>query len=352
MRSKEDRARTNGKWIKDKRGALRSVSAKQEPPKKGKSLAKLEPVDLRAYWEIEDRDFTPWLAQEENLNELARAIGLDSLELVGIEQAVGDFRADIVASDADDNVVVIENQLEQTDHEHLGKLITYASARKVTIVVWISRDLGNEHRQALDWLNHMVRGEVGFFGLEIELWKIGDSDAAPKFNVVVQPTDFEFPTTRISSRSPLVEAFWQEFPEFCRQSGSSLKLAHKVDFWGILFQLPTTGFRIRLRYRKGRFRCELRMRGTVGKQAFPQLEVQRKQIEAEISEPLTWKPPAPSGKGARVGTSRPGMIEEKEKWPEVFAWLKAQAEAFFKAFEPRVKAMKLEAGEDEDEEEP
>ena len=107
-----------------------------------------------------------------------------------------------------------------------------------------------------------------------------------------------------------------------------------------------------MRYRKGRFRCELRMRGTVGKQAFPQLEAQRDQIEAEISEPLTWKPPAPRFKGARIGTSRPGMIEEKEKWPEVFTWLKAQAEAFYKAFEPRVKAMKLEAGDDEDEEEP
>ena len=191
------------------------MNAKQEPPKKTKSLGKLEPVDLRAYWDLEDRDFTPWLAHEDNLNELARAIGLDSLQLEGTEQAVGDFSADIVASD-DDNVVVIENQLGKTDHDHLGKLITYASAQKAKTVVWISRELRNEHRQALDWLNHTARGEVRFFGLEIELWKIGDSNAAPKFNVVVQPTDFELPTTRGGAPPPLVEEFWQEFPEFCR----------------------------------------------------------------------------------------------------------------------------------------
>jgi hypothetical protein len=325
------------------------MNAKQELSKKS-PLGKLEPVDLREYWEEEDRHFTPWLAEEDNLNELARAIGLDSLELEGIEQPVGDFRADIVASDSDDNVVLIENQLGRTDHDHLGKLITYASARKAKIVVWISRQLTNEHRQALDWLNHMARGEARFFGLEIELWKIGHSDPAPKFSVVVQPTDFELPTTPRSSRSPLVEEFWEKFREFCAESKSFLKLPDKLVYSGILF-VPLARGRIRLRYRKGLFRCELRMTGAFSKQAFPQLEAERKQIETEIAEPLTWKPPAPSGKGARIGTSLPGNMDEKQKWPEVFAWLKARAEAFYKAFEPRVRAMKLDVVEDADEEE-
>lgn len=157
---------------------------------KNTPLGKLEKVELREAWVTEAGDFTPWLAQPENIQLLGETIGLEDLELAGQEQAVGPFRADIVCHATTDNsLVLIENQLERTDHNHLGQLMTYAAGLQAVTIIWVAAHFTDEHRAALDWLNDITDDTFNFFGLEVELWKIGDSSPAPKFNVVSQPND-------------------------------------------------------------------------------------------------------------------------------------------------------------------
>ena len=146
--------------------------------------------DRLAFWEDEARQFTPWLALPENLKLLGDAIGIE-LEFEATESRVGIFKADIVAKEVGtDDRVIIENQLENTDHDHLGKLLTYAAGLGAKVVVWVAEKISDDHRRALDWLNEITGESFSFFALEIELWRINDSAPAPKFNLVCRPNDW------------------------------------------------------------------------------------------------------------------------------------------------------------------
>src|SRR5690242_9746546 len=154
------------------------------------SLGRLAKVELRDIWASEATSFTPWLAREENLAVLAETLGLE-LELEAQEKAVGPFRADILCKELGTNSwVLVENQLERTDHCHLGQLLTYASGLEAVTIVWIAARFTEEHRSTLDWLNKITDDSFRFFGLEVELWRIGSSPAAPKFNIVSKPNDW------------------------------------------------------------------------------------------------------------------------------------------------------------------
>ena len=132
------------------------------------NLGRLEKItDLREVWKTEDKDFTPWLANEQNLGLLGETIHMD-LELEAVEKYVGPFRADILCRNTDDNShVLVENQVERTDHTHLGQLMTYAAGLDTVSIVWIAREFTDEHRAALDWLNEITGDKFNFFGLEI-----------------------------------------------------------------------------------------------------------------------------------------------------------------------------------------
>ena len=165
-----------------------------------KSLGRLERVQLRDIWETEDRDFTPWLAREEHLQILGDTIGLE-LELEAQEKDVGPFRADILCKNTlDDSWVLIENQIERTDHKHLGQLMTYAAGLDAVTIIWVASKFTEEHRSALDWLNKITDTDFRFFGLEVELWRINDSIPAPKFNVISQPNDWSSTVSRAARK--------------------------------------------------------------------------------------------------------------------------------------------------------
>lgn len=155
-------------------------------------LGKITNVDVRKAWPNEATYFTPWLASADGMEMLQDALGMD-LEIEATEQFIGPFRADILAKRTDtldEHWVLIENQLEKTDHRHLGQLLTYAAGLKAATIVWVALDFAEEHRAALDWLNEITSENYQFFGIQIELWQIGDSDPAPMLNVIAEPNEW------------------------------------------------------------------------------------------------------------------------------------------------------------------
>lgn len=182
-----------------------------------KNLGILEEIeDLRKVWPKEASDFTPWLAA--NIGRLSKAVGID-IDIEETESAVGDFNVDIFAVDADTGrKIVIENQLEATDHDHLGKLITYASGKAADLVIWIVKKAREEHRAAIEWLNSHTTDDIGFILCEVKLYHIGDSDIAPAFVVIEQPND------------------WAKGMKQAKSDGQRKKLPRITDMleWGIV----------------------------------------------------------------------------------------------------------------------
>ena len=153
-------------------------------------LGRLVSVPVRDVWTHEANNFTPWLAKPENIELLGETLDLGELEIEGTEHDVGRFSADIVARDESGAFVLIENQLEATDHRHLGQILTYlAGLEGDATIVWIATKFLEEHRAAVDWLNTNTNDRFDFFGIEMEVLQIGDSEPAPRFNVIAKPND-------------------------------------------------------------------------------------------------------------------------------------------------------------------
>ncbi len=188
------------------------------------NLGAIEKVDLREVWPNEASDFTPWLC--DNLDKLGAALGLD-LELQSPEAPVGAFSLDVLAHDLGSNrPVIIENQLEATDHDHLGKLLTYAAGYDAYAVVWLTREFRDEHRQALDWLNQRTGDDTQFFGVVVEAWKIDESRPAPHFRPVAMPNEWQKRTAtesaknsfgNVSERGERYRAFFQSLMDTLRE---------------------------------------------------------------------------------------------------------------------------------------
>ena len=154
-------------------------------------LGQLEEVDLRTVWSHETSDFTPWLAKEDNIAILADTLGLDGITVEETESSVGDFKVDIYASETgSDRTIVIENQIEDSNHDHLGKLLTYAAGKSANIIIWVVKKAREEHRAAIEWLNKHSDEDVGFYLCEIKLYRIGNSEPALKFDVIERPNNW------------------------------------------------------------------------------------------------------------------------------------------------------------------
>lgn len=191
------------------------------------NLDKLKKVDLRDVWPHEALDFTKWLSEEPNLAMLSSAIGIE-LELIETESSVGSFNVDIYAQEAGTGrKVIIENQLEGTNHDHLGKVITYAAGKGAEVVVWVVAGARDEHRQAIEWLNQHTDSDFGFFLVEIELWSIGDSLPAPRFSVVEQPNEWAKAiklSEGLSETERVKLSYWTKYREMTQATPEFLKM--------------------------------------------------------------------------------------------------------------------------------
>lgn len=201
-------------------------------------LGKLAEVDIRKVWPHEQYDFSKWLATEENIKELGDALNL-SLTDVETEKFVGNYRCDILCKDEiTGKMVLIENQLEPTNHDHLGKIITYASGLDAAVVVWIVASARDEHASAIEWLNKHTDDEISFFLMEVHAYKIGDSDPAPQFKIIEQPNDFVKIVKAVSKNSDMNESqknrleFWTQFNEVVDSQGKPFnKRKATTDHW-------------------------------------------------------------------------------------------------------------------------
>ena len=322
------------------------------------SLGRLHKVNLREAWSSESSDFTPWLAQDENLKLLGEAVGIE-LELESQEKEVGPFRADILCKDtANDSWVLIENQLEKTDHSHLGQLLTYAAGLNTVTIVWIAERFTEEHRAALDWLNERTDEKINLFGLEIELWRIGDSPIAPKFNIISQPNGWSKTVQQATAASASGEisehkqfqlSFWTAFKDYMETKSSFVRCQkplpqhwtnHAIGRSGVHLGSIVSTSNSETGTKGSEIRVELYMDGPNAKPEFAALELQRESLERALGFPLTWHNPENKAM-CRLFTRKDADFLNENLWPEQFAWLQDRLEIMHRVFAPVVKEIRV-----------
>ena len=319
---------------------------------RNETLGRLSRVDLRDIWSSESSDFTPWLSREDNLTVLGETLGID-LELEAQERAVGPFRADILCKDIGSGAwVLIENQLERTDHGHLGQLLTYASGLEAVTIIWIAANFTEEHRSTLDWLNKITDESFRFFGLEVELWRIGDSPAAPKFNIVSKPNDWSksvakaaqaIDETELSETRLMQREYWDEFHKVLDtmggpvsgnrkpqpQSWMSYPVGRSEMHLGAVMIRPTK-----------RIRAELYLSTEYAKAFFHLLYQQKNDVEEELGFPLDWEELS-DRRDSRIAVyldhTEP---EDRQDWMRQHEWLARSLNAMHRVFSKRVKALR------------
>lgn len=314
-----------------------------------KSLGRLEQVDLRTVWIQEATGFTPWLAQPDNLDLLGQTLGLN-LAPESVEAALGSFRADIVCRDTGtDAHVLIENQLERTDHDHLGKLLTYAASLEAVTVVWLAATFRDEHRAALDWLNRITPSDFRFFGVEIELWRIGDSPEAPKFNVVSMPNDWSrsvatsMGTPRLSETKLRQLEYWAGLQTTLDSQNGPIAGNRKPQpqHW-MPYPIGRAEFYLAAvaNTRERLARAELYLIGDEAAERLARLEAQRDEIEGELGYPLEWGDQSPTARDRRISCYlRDIDAEDESDWPRQHQWLAERLNQLHRAFVERIRAL-------------
>jgi hypothetical protein len=301
------------------------------------NLGKLKKIDLRNAWKNEASDFTNWLAKEQNLGLLSDEIGID-IKLIETEADVGRYSADILAEEENtERKIIIENQLEVTNHAHLGQIITYASGYDADFIIWVVKDVRDEHKQAVDWLNEHTGEKPSFFIIKMELWQIGDSPFAPKFQIISQPNDWAkaLKKTRgqfgFSKIQMMQLDFWNKFKEYSLQNKTKLKLRKANPQHWYFISLGNSNMHISLTVntRDNLLGCEIYLPDS--QETYKKLSENKDKIENELQEKLEWQE-LPNKKASRIKISKKADISNIDEWDECFEWLKKQAESFQNVF--------------------
>lgn len=311
-------------------------------------LGKLERIrDLRSVWKHEASGFSTWLSKPNNLELLGEEIGLN-IELIRTEAESGSFSVDILAEESETGKkVIIENQLERTDHDHLGKIITYASGYEAEYIIWIVKEFRNEHKSALDWLNEHTDEKINFFGITIELWRIGESPVAPKFNIISQPNSWSKTIKSNSRKGQLSEtglkqmSFIEEFISYAQSNNTSLRLSNPQpstpSYYG--FGINVSGVTVVVRPSKNK--KILKIDYYFAETDLFKLLRQEVEVETKIKFPnLIWDE-MPGKKGANVGLELKGFdLNNVKNWEVYHEWLLKNLEDLTAYFYPRLVSLR------------
>ncbi len=279
-------------------------------------------TDLRSIWPHEALNFTPWVA--ENVDLLADAVGLD-ITVDETESSVGDFNVDIYASETGtDRKIIIENQLEDTDHDHLGKLITYASGKGADVVIWVVKHAREEHKAAVEWLNNHTDDKIGFFLCEIKLFQIGDSQIAPAFTVVERPNDWTKEIRKTASANSTQQQrleYWQAFNDYAFTDANFSRIFNKrkptTDHW-MDFSIGSSACHIAVSQKRKAVDVELYINDD--KELFKSLFAYKDEIEKNMEMELEWKE-LPERKASRILIEKTVDLDDRATWPEQFDYI-------------------------------
>jgi hypothetical protein len=303
------------------------------------SLGRLAVVRPREVWPDEARDFTPWLL--ENADVLSQLLGME-LVLDVAEHPVGGFSLDLIGRDeTTGRTVIVENQLEESDHRHLGQILTYAAGTDPTTIVWVAASFRPEHRAALDWLNERTNEETRFFGVEIEVVRILDSVPAPAFKLIAQPNDWgkqvraATQAAGTSERAQLYAEFWLKF-------SATLKSRHptwtrgttsKSSWFAMSAGSPGANWVFTFGAEGLSVQIEFVADAETNTQRFERLLALRPELEASFGGPLTWD--AVEGRKATKVAARTdvAVVTERERWDEWIEWMISTAERLRAAVE-------------------
>ena len=309
-------------------------------------LSKLRKIELRKAWKNEATDFTNWLAQDENLEILSDEIGI-SISLMQTEASVGKFSVDILAEEENTGrKIVIENQLEATDHDHLGKIITYASGYDAEIIIWIVKSVRDEHKQAVDWLNEHTNEKINIFAIRMELWQIGDSPYAPKFQIISKPNDWAKAIKKSTTRSKLSDhrlmqlEFWNQFKEYAssNQAMLSLRKAYPQNWFDISIGNSKSHLCLIVDFKNNQVRCELYIPDS--NKLFQALLKNKGIVESDLGHELEWME-LEGKKASRIVNILDIDVENSDNWENGFMWLMNTAQDFQAVFAEQIRKMNI-----------
>ena len=305
-------------------------------------FGRLEPVKLREVWPDEARDFTPWVAEEETLAFLGEVLGME-LELEGQEVNVGRFRADILCRNEDDSWVLIENQLNETDHDHLGKILTYSAGLDTQTVIWIAEKFEEEHRAALDRQNEITDDRFSYFGIEIKVWKIGDSVLAPDFNIVSKPNDW-IPSIRPRSLDSWRVEFWAGLKEYFHEKDINFNIRSPGDRNAIFFGIgyPSFSLQASLSQQKKRIGVRLIWDGEDATAYFDLLKEKETDIESALNEKLEWEE-LPRRKSCAASLHKTETDpRDRDNWKNQHEWIASKLTEFREVFSPILQELDVD----------
>jgi hypothetical protein len=323
-------------------------------PRTTQSLGRLETISLRDIWPDEARNFTPWLF--ENPEILAEPLGID-LEFEQREHSVGPFSLDLFGRDLTHECpLIVENQLEDTDHRHLGQLLTYAAGTDALTVIWIAPRFRDEHRQALEYLNHMAGDSARFFGVEFQLAIIGDSDPAPLLTLAAKPSDWRAQLKAQKSPGELSAAevarlsFWTRYLDRLHAehpNTTNVKSPQKTAWMNLNF-LGNKVIVIGWFLTSGEVRCELYIdspSAARNEAIVAELLKRREEIEAAIGSQLTWEP-LEGKRASRIRLTRSERIADEADIDRAIDWLMEHQIRFKQVFRPLVTNLDPSLGEE------
>jgi len=307
-------------------------------------LWKLEKVHLREVWKHEALDFTNWVAKEENLSLLSDEISIE-IKLIETEASVWGFNVDILAEEENTwKKIIIENQLEQTDHKHLWQVLTYASWIDAEFIIWIVEDVREEHKQAIDWLNEHTDEKINFFIIKMELWKIWDSNIAPKFNIISKPNDWSKLIKTLSTENKELSEtklnqldFWNNLKNYFNEKWTKLSLRkawpqhwYDLSLWNSLSHISLT-----VNSQNNLLWAEIYIDSS--KDLFDYLYEKKDLIEKDLGFEMEWDR-LDLKKGCRIKLIKENCIfKNKDEWDKFFEWFYIVTPKLYSTFKKYIK---------------